>query len=70
MGNFDEAYLHKSYTRAQVKYDETVTIASTSRQIGRKLKSQTKISPPPVFNIAPTKDPYITSVLTQEATED
>ena len=31
MGNFDEADIHKDYARAQVKYDQTVTIASRSR---------------------------------------
>ena len=37
MGNFEEAYLQKSYARAQVNDDETVTILIRSRQIGSKL---------------------------------
>ena len=69
MGNFDEAYLQKSYARAQGKDDETVTIVSRSRQIGRKLKIQKNTAPPPGFNIAPSKYSSITSGLTQEADE-
>ena len=38
MGKFDEADLQKAYAWAQGKYDETVTIANKSSQIGRKLK--------------------------------
>ena len=53
MGNIDEADLQKAYTRVQGKDDETVTIASRSRQIGRNLQIQTKIAPPPGLNIAP-----------------
>ena len=69
MGNFHEAYIQKYYTQAQGKGDETVAIASISHQIGRKLKSQTKIEPPPGFNISRSKYPSITSVITQEAAE-
>ena len=67
MGNIDEADLQKAYTRVQGKDDETVTIASISHQIGRKLQTRTKTAPPPGFNITPAKDPYITSGLTKEA---
>ena len=53
MGNFDEADLQKCCARAQVEYDEIVTIARRSRQIGGGLQTQTKIAPPPGLNIAP-----------------
>ena len=53
MVNFDEANIQKAYAKAQGKYDKTVTIASISRQISRKLKTRTKIAPLPSFNIAP-----------------
>ena len=55
----------KLISRAQVKDDETVTIASRSRQIVRKLQAHTKTAPPPGFNIAPDEDPYVTSRLKQ-----
>ena len=64
MGNFDEAYLQKYYARAQGKDDEKVTIASISLQIGKKPQARTKTASPPGLNIAPSKDPYITSGLT------
>ena len=70
MGNFDEEDIHKANARAQGKYDETVTIASRSRQMGRKLQSLTKTAPTTGFNIAPSEDPPIKSGLTQEAVED
>ena len=57
MGNFDDADLQKAYAHAKGKDDETVTIASRSRQIGRNLQIQTKIAPPPGFSIAPSKYP-------------
>ena len=63
MRNFDKADLQKYYARAQVKYDETVTIA-------RKIQSQTNTAPPPGFNIASVEEPSITSGLTQETVED
>ena len=47
-----------------------MTITSISREIGRKLQTQTNTTPLPGFNIAPAEDPSITSVLTQEAVED
>ena len=37
MGNFDESDLQKAYAQAQSKYDETITIASRSQHIGRKI---------------------------------
>ena len=52
MRNFDEEHLQKAYARAQGKYDETVTIAIGSRQIGAKSQTRTKIAPPSGFNIA------------------
>ena len=70
MGNFDEADLHKAYAQDKGKDYETVTISSISRQIGRKPQAQTNTAPPPGFNIAPSEDPYITSVLTQKDSED
>ena len=45
--NFDEADLQKAYARAQGKYDETVTITSRSRQIGRKIQARTETERPP-----------------------
>ena len=65
MGNFYVADLQKSYARSQGKDYEIVTIASKSRQIGSKIKAQTKIAPPPGFNISPTEYPSVTSGLTQ-----
>ena len=65
ISNFDEADLHQYYAQAQSKDYETVTIASKSRQIGSKIKAQTKIAPPPGFNISPTEYPSVTSGLTQ-----
>ena len=53
MGSFDEADLHKSYAREQDKDDETVTIASRSHQIVRKIKARKNTAPPSGFNIAP-----------------
>ena len=70
MGNFYVADLQKSYARSQGKDYEIVTIASISRQIGRKLQAWTKTAPPPGFNISLTKAPFITSGLTQRAVED
>ena len=70
MGKFDEADLQKAYAWAQGKYDETVTIANRSRQIGTKLQARTKTVPPSGVNIVTAEDPYITSVLTQEYVED
>ena len=51
MGKFDDANLQKPYKHTQGKYDETVIIASRSRQIGGKLQPRTEIAPPPGFNI-------------------
>ena len=70
MVNFDDEDLQKAYAWAQGKDDETVTIASRSRQIVRKLQAQTKTVPLPGFNISPAEDPSIISGLTQEAVED
>ena len=70
MGNFDYSYLQKVYTRAQVKNDEIVTIASRSRQIGRLFHAWIKTVSPPYSNIAPEKDPSIKSGITQESDED
>ena len=64
MGNFDESDLQKDYARAQGKYDETVTIARRSRQVGRKLKAQIKTFTQTGFNNASSEDPSITSILT------
>ena len=61
MKTFDEADLQKSYAREQGKDDEIVTIEIISRQIGRKLKTRIKTAPLTGFNIAPYKDPSITS---------
>ena len=69
MGNFDEADIQKSQTRAQGKDNETVTISSISIQIGRKLKARTNTAYPPGINIAPAKYPSTTSLLTQEDAE-
>ena len=57
MVNVGEADLQKAYAWAQVKYDETVTIASRSHQIGSKLQAQTKTASPPSLNISPAKYP-------------
>ena len=70
MGNFDEADLQKYYAWALGKDDETLTIASISRQIGRKLQARTNKAYPPGLNIAPSKEPSIASGLTQGAAED
>ena len=70
MVNFDEADIQGYYARSQLKDYETVTIAIRSRQIGRKLQARKNTAPPPGLNIAPYKDPSITSGLTQEADED
>ena len=70
IGNFDQAYLQKAYTRAQGKDVETVTITSRSRHIGRKLKARINTTPPSGFNREPAKDTYITLVITQEDVED
>ena len=61
MGNFDEADIQKDYARAQGKDDEIITIASISRQIGRKIQARTNTESPSGFNKASTKDPSITS---------
>ena len=55
--NFDEAIFQKAYTRAQGKYDYTLTIASRSHQKWSKLQSRTKTESPPGLNISPAKDP-------------
>ena len=47
-----------------------VTIASRSRQIGRKLQARTRKASTPSFNIAPETEPSITLGLTQEDSED
>ena len=70
MGNSDKLDFHKAYRRAQVKDDETVTIASRLSKIGRKPQAQKKTVSIPGLNIAPAKDPSIISGLTQEAAED
>ena len=67
MGDFDEADLQKYYALAQIKDDETVTIAGISRQIGRKIQASTNTAPPPGFNIGTAEDPSITSGRTLEA---
>ena len=69
MGNFDEADIQKSYTQAQGKDDETVTLASRSRKIYRKLKSRTNTASSPGVDIAPSEDPSFTLGLTQYAAE-
>ena len=65
IGNFDEADLQKYYARAQGKYNETVTIAIRSLQIGKKLQAQTNTEPSPVYNTAPSQYPSIKSGLNQ-----
>ena len=70
MRNFYEAYIHKPFSRSKFKEDETITIPSRSRQIKGKLQTRTKKAPPPGFNIAPAKYPFITSGLTEEDVED
>ena len=70
MGNFDEADLQKFYAQSQGKDDETVTIASRSRHIGRKFQAHSKTASPLGLNISPVDDPSIISVLTQDSTED
>ena len=64
LGNFDEADIQKSYAWAQGKDDETVTIASRSNHIGKKLQAQTKTASLTGLNIAPFEYPFITSGLT------
>ena len=66
MGNFDEAGLHRAYSQAQGKDDKTVTIASRSRQIERKIQARTNIAYTPGFIISPAKYPSITPGITQE----
>ena len=70
MGNFAEVDLQKSYAQAKGKYDEAITNASRSHHIGRKVQALKNTFPPPGFNIAPAKDPSITSVISNEADED
>ena len=70
MDNFDEADVQKAYAQAQGKDDETVTLSSRLKQIGRKIQTRTKTAHLPGFNIAPAEYPSITSGLTQEAVED
>ena len=70
MGNFDEEDIQKVYAWAQDHDDETVTIASRSRKIGRKLQERTKPAYTPGLNISPSEDPSITSGHTQEAAKD
>ena len=70
MGNFDESDLQKYYAPAQGKDYKLVTIASRSRQIGRKLQARTRKASTPSFNIAPETEPSITLGLTQEDSED
>ena len=70
MGKFDQADLQNAYAWAHGKYNETVTIASRSRRIGRKIQALKKTEPPPGFNKIPDEDPYITSGLNQKANED
>ena len=70
MGSFDESYTQKVYSGAHRKDDVTVTIASISRNIGSKLKELEEIVSTPGINIAPEKDPSITSGLTHDASED
>ena len=70
IGKSDEADIQKSYARSHGKDDETVTIASRSRHIGRKLQTQTNTASPPGINIAPSEYPSITSRLTHESSED
>ena len=70
MGTFDEVDIQKSYARAQVKDDETITIASRSRQIGRKMQAQEKIASPPDIDIEPDGYTSITLGLTHGADVD
>ena len=70
MGKFDEANLQKAYAQAQGKYDKTATITIRPLHIGRKIQTLIKATPQPGFNISPYEDPYSTSGLTQEASED
>ena len=65
MGNFNEADLQKSYTRAQGKDDETLTIENRSRQIGKKMQARKKTASPPGLNISPPEETSITSGLNQ-----
>ena len=48
---------------------KNVTIASRSRQIGKKLQTWTKTAPPPGLNIEPSKDTSIKSGLPQKSSE-
>ena len=70
MGNFDETDLQKAYAWAQGNYNETVTIARRSRQMGRKLQAWTKTAYPTGLNIAPSEDPSIAPGITKEASEE
>ena len=70
MGNFGEIGLQKAYARKQGKDYETVTIASISHQIGRKLQAWKNTAPPQGFNIALAKEPSLTSGITQEADKE
>ena len=56
MGTFDEADVHKYYDHAHGKYDETVTIASISHHIGRKMHALENTAPPPDINISPANN--------------
>ena len=62
---FDDANLQKPYEHTQGKYDETVIIASRSRNIGTKLKARKNTAPLPGFNKALDEHPFIKSGLTQ-----
>ena len=66
MGSFYEEDLQKAYAQVQVEVDETVTVESRSRQIGRKLHARKNTVSPSGLNIAPAEDSSITSGLTQE----
>ena len=70
MENFDEADLRKVYAWTHGNEDETVNIASRSRQIRKRLQKQTKTAYLPGLNLAPTKDPSIKSGPTKESAED
>ena len=60
----------KSYARSQGKYDETLTIASISRQIRRKLQARANTAHSPGLNVEPSEDTSIASGLTRDAAED
>ena len=42
MGKFNETNHNKAYAREYIKDDETETVTSRSRQLGRKIKSRKK----------------------------